>query len=230
MAVYLEIATKLRDEIRDLYTPGDLLPPEKQLAERFSVNRHTLRRAVDELVQDGLVKRFQGLGNQVIQSPIDYALHHQSCFTFNLSEQGLTTNTEVIQCVEQELPQELLKRIKQPAGTHAVVISTCRYIDEQPTTLIRHHLFGVDIETMQAYHTGSLHQYLKEHYQFDASRGTTRLRARMPTFEECQKLGIGRGIPVMEIHSLYYLNASGDLMEYSISISRSDIFEYSLEP
>ncbi len=46
--MYRELANTLREELAT-YQPGDFLPAEFQLAERFSVNRHTIRRAVDEL-------------------------------------------------------------------------------------------------------------------------------------------------------------------------------------
>lgn len=230
MAIYLTIATQLRDEIRSRYAHGDLLPPEHQLAKRFNVNRHTLRRAVDELVHDGLVRRFQGLGNQVVGRPIDYALDNPSCFTHNLSKMGLPLETEVLGCHEGRLDTLLAERLGLPAQTPMLVIRTCRCIDDKPSTLIRHHLFNVEPERMRGFRSGSLHQFLERHYGYRAERGTTRLRARMPTFDECGQLKIGRGIPVMEIHSRYHLKTDGSLMEYAISISRGDLFEYSVEP
>ncbi|MBJ7554099.1 phosphonate metabolism transcriptional regulator PhnF [Marinomonas spartinae] len=230
MAIYLDIAQQLKNEIHHQYESGDLLPAEQKLASRFNVNRHTVRRAIDELVQDGLVKRFQGLGNQVTRPAIDYSLNNQSCFTYNLSKAGLTLDTQVLECCEYKLPQELALRLKLSTKQEVLLIKTCRSINKQATTLIKHHLFGVDKEIMSQYQSGSLHGFLKTHYHFHATRGTTRLKARMPTFDECQQLQIGRGVPVMEIHSQYYLIESGKLMEYSISISRSDIFEYSVEP
>ncbi len=43
---YQEIAAKLEQELRQHYRCGDYLPAEQQLAARFEVNRHTLRRAL----------------------------------------------------------------------------------------------------------------------------------------------------------------------------------------
>ena len=51
-----ELAAVLRDELQRM-SPGDYLPGEVQLAARFAVNRHTLRRAVDELVLEGRLLR-----------------------------------------------------------------------------------------------------------------------------------------------------------------------------
>lgn len=59
---YQEIAAKLEQELRQHYRCGDYLPAEQQLAARFEVNRHTLRRAIDQLVEKGWVQRRQGVG------------------------------------------------------------------------------------------------------------------------------------------------------------------------
>lgn len=229
-AIYLGIATQLREEIRTKYESGALLPSESRLAERFNVNRHTVRRAIDELVHDGLIRRHQGLGNLVIEAPISYALNNPSCFTYNLSKVGLPLETRVLDCRSERLSSALAEHLGLPVDSPMVVVETARSIDRKPATLIKHHLFNVPLEHLESYSQGSLHQFLREHFQFDANRGTTVLRTRMPSFQECQKLAIGRGIPVMEIHSRYNLKTNGMLMEYSISISRGDLFEYSVEP
>ncbi len=230
MAVYLKIASQLRDEIQTRYRSGDLLPPEKQLADRFSVNRHTVRRAIDELVQDGLVRRYQGLGNKVVQTPIDYALHDRAAFSYNLSRIGLALDTEVVGCAPGQLPESLCRRVELAPATPAVLLRTRRFIERDPVCLIRHYLFDIELAALQRFHGGSLHAFLREQCQLELRRGTTRLHARMPTLNECEQLAIGRGIPVMEIHTCNYREGSEQLMEYSIALSRSDLFEYRVEP
>ncbi len=90
MRVYLDIAKKLEKEVRNRLMPGDYLPPESQLASRFDVNRHTVRRAIDELVFNGLIERQQGRGNMVVHQPYSYPLHAKAHFTENMAEQVLT--------------------------------------------------------------------------------------------------------------------------------------------
>lgn len=72
---YQEIAAKLEQELRQHYRCGDYLPAEQQLAARFEVNRHTLRRAIDQLVEKGWVQRRQGVGVLVLMRPFDYPLN-----------------------------------------------------------------------------------------------------------------------------------------------------------
>lgn len=67
---YQEIAAKLEQELRQHYRCGDYLPAEQQLAARFEVNRHTLRRAIDQLVEKGWVQRPSGRRRAGADAPI----------------------------------------------------------------------------------------------------------------------------------------------------------------
>ena len=61
------VARQLRAAIlTGVHQAGDLLPPERELASGFGVDRHTLRSALSELEQLGLVKRRQGSGCRVL--------------------------------------------------------------------------------------------------------------------------------------------------------------------
>ncbi len=91
---YQEIAAKLEQELRQHYRCGDYLPAEQQLAARFEVNRHTLRRAIDQLVEKGWVQRRQGVGVLVLMRPFDYPLNAQT--RHRIPETPLTEDQIVI--------------------------------------------------------------------------------------------------------------------------------------
>ena len=86
--VYQAVAAQLEQALKERYRCGDYLPSEQQLADHYEVNRHTLRRAVDELVHKGLLQRRHGVGILVLMRPYDYPLHAQARFSQNLLEQA----------------------------------------------------------------------------------------------------------------------------------------------
>src|SRR5665647_59058 len=88
-ALYAQIARQLEQEVAASYGPGDCLPAEGLLAVRFGVNRHTLRRAIDELVEAGLLERRHGRGVFVLDNQIDYQIGTGTRFTENLAALGL---------------------------------------------------------------------------------------------------------------------------------------------
>ncbi|WP_461224631.1 GntR family transcriptional regulator [Lacticaseibacillus suihuaensis] len=64
--IYVTIADQLKSQIRDgTYRPGDQLPTEKELVDRFSVSRVTARKSLDALEGEGLIERFAGRGTFV---------------------------------------------------------------------------------------------------------------------------------------------------------------------
>ena len=70
--LYLEVRRRIADAIRSgEWRPGEAIPPEKKLCERFSVSIGTLRKAVDELNASGLLVRQQGRGTFVAQHSQD---------------------------------------------------------------------------------------------------------------------------------------------------------------
>ena len=98
---YLELAQELRDQL-GAYQPGEYLPSEFALAEHFGVNRHTLRRAVDELIAEGRVLRHRGRGTCVLPQPIVYPLHASSAYSKTLEGMGFRSRAVLLGKRERE--------------------------------------------------------------------------------------------------------------------------------
>ncbi|MBF9047514.1 phosphonate metabolism transcriptional regulator PhnF [Rhodobacterales bacterium LSUCC0031] len=93
--------TAIRDQIaaeiaRGHYRPGDRLPTEAQLAERFGVNRHTLRRALSDLAASGMVHARRGAGVFVHQAPTAYPLGRRVRFHQNLMAAGRVPDRRIL--------------------------------------------------------------------------------------------------------------------------------------
>src|SRR3546814_15802099 len=68
VALWRQIAETLEKDIREqVYEPGQRLPPEAELAERFSVNRHTVHRGIAFPAQEGVLRVEQGRGTLVLE-------------------------------------------------------------------------------------------------------------------------------------------------------------------
>src|ERR1017187_5166762 len=89
ITLYAQIAEVLEREYVRQGTPGDRLPAEGELAARFGVNRHTLRRAVDELIAEGLLERQHGVGIFITDQLLDYSVGSGTRFTQTLADIGI---------------------------------------------------------------------------------------------------------------------------------------------
>lgn len=88
-ALWESIAATLAEEIgRGDYRAGDRLPSEAELAARFGVNRHTLRRSLAHLAARGLIRSRRGAGAFVAERPVDHALGRRLRYDCTLAEAG----------------------------------------------------------------------------------------------------------------------------------------------
>ena len=97
VSLWRSIYLKIRDDIKDQhYSEGKKLPTEQQLAVRFGVNRHTIRRALAELAKEKIV--FSRRGSGVFQSAkvTDYKLSARTRFNENLKGCGEIPSISVI--------------------------------------------------------------------------------------------------------------------------------------
>src|SRR6202042_3283321 len=82
VALWRQIATRLQHDIgAGTYPPGGRLPTEADLSARFNVNRHTVRRALEELSRGGLIRVEQGRGSFVTEDVLDYTVGPRTRFT-----------------------------------------------------------------------------------------------------------------------------------------------------
>jgi GntR family phosphonate transport system transcriptional regulator len=87
--IWKSIYTNLKSDIADgHYTPGDKLPTEAALAKRFGVNRHTVRRALGQLGDEGIVHARRGAGVFVAVIPTEYPIGRKVRFHQNLRAAG----------------------------------------------------------------------------------------------------------------------------------------------
>jgi GntR family phosphonate transport system transcriptional regulator len=75
VALWRQIASRLQRDIgAGVYQPGGRLPTEAELSQQFRVNRHTVRRALEELSRGGMVRVEQGRGSFVAEDVLEYAV------------------------------------------------------------------------------------------------------------------------------------------------------------
>ena len=78
------------------YPPGEKLPTEAVLSKRFGVNRHTVRRALGQLADDGVVHARRGAGVFVETVPAEYPIGRRVRFHKNLQAAGRMPAKEIL--------------------------------------------------------------------------------------------------------------------------------------
>lgn len=228
-AVYAQIARILETEFIKNGMPGDRLPSESSLAEQFGVNRHTLRRAVDELISAGMVERFHGIGIFVSEKQIDYKLQSKTRFTQTLHDQGMSTDCDVVRNAVIEAPKGIADALGLPPRSNVLWIETLRYADEVPLCLISHFLpFSPFGESLGDYQGGSLHEALTGQFG-PLRRRESLVTAVVASEEDAKMLRVMYGQPVLRVKSLNVLEKDGTSAEYAITRFRADMIQLRID-
>lgn len=225
--LYRELAERLRQELL-AYRPGDYLPGEIQLAQRFAVNRHTLRRALDELVLEGRVLRRQGKGTQVLEAPTIYPMGAANAYTESLSAQGHRVEARLLEARQRPAGAAEATHLGIGEGGRVLELTTLRYLDGQPVSLIRHCYAVSRSELLADYQGGSLRRYLADK-GLPLTRTYSLIGARLPNREEAARLLMPRHAPLLTVLTLSR-DRTGQPVELAQSISRADRFQYQVAP
>jgi GntR family phosphonate transport system transcriptional regulator len=231
LPVYRQLSDAIRSEIQNYYKAGDLLPSESQLAQRFKVNRHTLRRAVDELVHDGLVVRRHGKGVFVLTPSIEYQIGRQTRFTETLETLGVTTQSRVIRKQKLIAQGGVAKRLKMNDGDEVVFLETLRLVEEKPFCVCSHFIPMRGFESVfEHYNSGSLHQFIEQHCGTRLQRTESLISAVLPVLEDSILLNMPRSLPALRVKSVNVSIQDGRPIEYVITRFRGDAAQLSILP
>ncbi|WP_089138203.1 phosphonate metabolism transcriptional regulator PhnF [Vibrio rumoiensis] len=226
MSMYLDIAHTLEQEISNQYSGGDYLPSEKMLAERFEVNRHTVRRAVDELIMIGKVHRQQGKGCMVLAQPMSYPIHAKAAFTRNLLDQGSQPRSEVLKAHLITANSDLAQQLNVELDSRIIHIRTLRKVNGRPMAVIEQYLANLNWwPVLQNFKSGSLHQFLRDHLGVNLTRSKTRISANPPNNQSCRLLQMTPSLPLLTVKTLNVISGTETVAEYSCSSTRSDLME-----
>jgi len=231
MAIYQDIARQLKNEIREQFQVGDYLPAEYQLADRFSINRHTLRRAVEELIQAGILERQHGKGTLVLNNRIEYDIGARGRFSEALENLGLHPSTDLLDIAHMAAGPKEARHLKVATGTALIRIDTLRRADQQPMTLLSHYLVADKVPGLAEHYTGgSLHECLERVYGVRLQRAQSLITASLPRRNEIAHLCCARHLPLLIVQSCNVIAGTDEVLEYSVSRCRSDRFELRVTP
>ena len=227
---YQEIAALLEVELRNHYRCGDYLPAESQLAARYEVNRHTLRRAIDQLVEKGWVQRRQGIGVLVLMRPFDYPLNSQARFSQNLLDQGSHPTSERLLAVLRPASNTVAEALGVTEGENIIHLRTLRRVNGIAVCLIDHYFADLAWwPVMQQFNSGSLHDVIQDQLGINLKRTQTRISARRAQAKESRLLEIPNMAPLLCVRTLNHREGHAMPAEYSVSLTRADMIEFTME-
>ncbi|HTH97957.1 MAG TPA: phosphonate metabolism transcriptional regulator PhnF [Stellaceae bacterium] len=231
VALWRQIQQHLEAQIDSgRFKPGDRLPTEFELAETLSVNRHTVRRALSEMEEKGLLRVEQGRGTFVHEAVIAYNLGKRTRFSANLASIGRTAGHKLLTWRQEEADPNVAKLLCLRKGAPVIVVETLNSADGRPVSYAEHYLAKAlfpDIVT-HLQESQSLTKAFAAQGIADYERKWTRVTARMPQGNEAELLMQPRSRPVLVTESID-ADTTGMPISYGISRFASDWVQLVIE-
>ncbi|MEL6586125.1 MAG: phosphonate metabolism transcriptional regulator PhnF [Pseudomonadota bacterium] len=225
------IANALRSDLAEgRYTPGDKLPTEAALADRFGVNRHTVRHGLAALVDEGLIRTRRGAGAFVAATPTDYPLGKRVRFTENLRRAGRAPGREVTGFEQRGATEGEASLLRVAPGDQILATHGRSLADGQPLSMSQ-SIFPIGrlpgLADALAEQQGVTHA-LAQCGVADYIRVSTRLTAVTATATQAAVLDLAEGAPLLKATALN-ADLDGSPVEYGRTWFAGDRVTLTLE-
>lgn len=223
--LWRQIETRIRAEIEDgAWRPGDRLPSETALAQRFGVNRHTLRQAVQQLVRAGYVRVEHGSGTFVQGRAIDYPLRPRTRFSEIVLARGLNPEREILSVERASASHKQANHLAVKQGAPLIRIET-RAAASGEIIVVGNHWFPASRlqEIADAVsRTKSITKALASLGHQDYLRAWTTVTAELPDEAIAALLNRPANRPILRTESLN-ISAAGEPLELGTSYFAGDM-------
>jgi GntR family transcriptional regulator len=199
---YLEIEQVLRRELARL-SPGDKLPTDAELCERFGVSRLTARAAIARLAQEGLIYRERGRGTFVSQPPVHRHMGRLLSFSEDMRQRGLQPSSEVLEIGTRPSTDDDREQLGI-ADEEIVFVQRLRLANDLPMAIEEVHLPLACQPVLSAdLVNGSLHEALQVIGRIPMM-AEGRLVPESLTDEDARLLHLPAGRPLLVEHRLIF--------------------------
>jgi DNA-binding GntR family transcriptional regulator len=225
--LYFQIAQRLEQMIESGELPvGTQLDNEIALADQLGLSRPTMRRAIEFLVDRGLLVRKRGVGTRVVHSKVRRPVELTSLHD-DLTKAGRHPRTTVLSLRLEPASTAVAYALGIPEGTEVYSIERLRFADKDPLALMRNHV-PADLVTL-----GSADLEERGLYEILRARGITMriasqtIGARAATPAEARTLFEPPGAPLLTMTRTSY-DDHGRAVEHGDHLYRASLYSFEL--
>ena len=225
--IYRQIQSQLKQLILEgQFNPHDMLPSENELAQRYQVSVMTVRQAMNQLVNEGLIYRERGRGTFVARQPIVQPLQRFQSFSEHIAARGLIPSAQILIFETVTAPQEVALALELQPVDPVLRIKRLRLTDNRRVGIHDSYLRGVHFNQTALAEYGSLYALL-EAQRVVLAEQEEMLEAVAADEEASRLLQVAPGSPLLQVSSTAYLE-SGQPIEFVKAIYRTDHYRYAV--
>lgn len=229
--LYYQLAELIREQIRTgELKPGDQLPPERLLSERYQISRMTARQALGYLLREGSLVTEHGRGTFVAAPKFTYDAFHLLGFSEEIVQHGGHAVSRVLEQRVIVPSPRVAQDLELGPGAAVVQIVRLRLAEATPLLLEKTYVPaelcpGLEHEDLVGQ---SLYSLLEQRYGITLARARQTLEATTANDYESELFGIAQGTPMILLEGVTS-DESRRPVEYFKAIYRGDRFKFAYE-
>jgi GntR family phosphonate transport system transcriptional regulator len=222
---------RLEEEIRGgALSPGAQLPTEGELAARFGVHRHTIRRALERLREKRVIRVEQGSGTFVQEPVVLHRVSNRMQLSRVVTRLGRSVSRRVLEDTELVPPREIQAALGLGSAQRAVKVETIRLVDDRAIA-VTSHFFPMPrfrgIGALIAAH-GSVSVALEAYGVTELTHRHSRVAARKALRRDAGFLSQPASAPVLHVTNLA-VDQSRLPVQYTVTRFASHWVEYVID-
>lgn len=202
---------------------GDKISSENELRNKYKISRNTVQKALDELVQEGVLERRQGKGTFVARPKIEQSLTSFYSFSKVMESQGMNPKDVILSIDTMIANKKSANRLQIDLSEEVFALQRLRYANDEPiiletSYLPKRYISSLSEEDLERH---SLYEFLEEFHNITVVKAKETFEPVIVRDHESQLLQIERGSPGLLLDRIAY-DTQGRLVEFCRSIVRGD--------
>ncbi|WP_434512723.1 GntR family transcriptional regulator [Desulfitobacterium sp. AusDCA] len=229
--LHYQLTNDLREGIiKGIWSVGELFPTDKELMEKYNISSTTVRRAVAQLVQEGLLDRKPGRGTFVKEAPVEETLGDLTGFFDEMISHGFHPSADVLNLTEVKLDDKELEKVPQLRIFNAqkvFLIEKIQKLNGEPVAYVRSYWpydYGARIAEFDLT-TRGIYDIIKKELGIILIRAEQFVGADIAHKKTAEFLNVRKGFPVLTMERIAY-NDQNWPVELSINEYRADRYKY----
>lgn len=210
--------------------PDGLIPSERELVGIFGISRITVKKAIDDLVNEGYLYRIQGKGTFVKKETLDQDLISITSCTEDIVKLGMTPSKRLLKSEVIEADKVLIKKLQLSQGDKVFEVKRVYYANNEPVNLTTTYLPCKLFPFIDSYNFGidSIYNVLETKYDTKITKAIRTIEAVLAVDEVARELEIKEGDPVLLFKAVTHgmVNGREVPIETFKSFYRSDKFKF----
>lgn len=230
LPVYIQIHDQLKNEIeKGVWKIGDRLPSERELAAKFNVSRMTLRQAIKNLADEGILERKIGSGTYVASEKVQEKMSGATSFTEIMKSQNRIPSSKTVSYFLTSPSSSEMEKLSLDKDETILRMERIRYADNVP---ICFEVASIPHKLIEGYNkaeiTDSFYHTLEQKGEKKIGHANQTISAMLASEQIADYLEIKRGEAVLRVRQVSYFD-DGTPFEYVRTQYVGNRFEFYLE-